>query len=156
MPVGVTAAASAIALPRSRTSTIACSAVITRAPAAAVSSPTLWPATAPTLPNASAGCGKSPRAATSPVATRSGCAISVSRIVVGVGLGAVVDQVEGGHRGQPLEAVARTSGSSSHGLEESGGLGALSGRDDDEHGSTLPSRGAGSRSGADESARSVL
>ena len=47
MPVGVTAAARAIALPRSRTSTIACSAVIARAPAAAVTSPTEWPATAP-------------------------------------------------------------------------------------------------------------
>ena len=44
----VAAAASAIALPRSRTSTMACSAVMTPAPAAAVSSPTLWPATAPT------------------------------------------------------------------------------------------------------------
>ena len=80
MPVAVTAAASAMALPRSRTSTIACSAVITRAPAAAVSSPTEWPATALTLPKASVGCGKMPRAATSPVATSSGCAISVARI----------------------------------------------------------------------------
>ena len=80
MPVGVAAAAAAIALPRSRTSTMACSAVITRAPAAAVSSPTLWPATALTLPNASVGCGKIPSAATSPVATSSGWAISVRRI----------------------------------------------------------------------------
>ena len=81
MPVAVAAAASAIALPRSRTSTIACSAVITRAPAAAVSSPTLWPATAPMRANASVGCGKSSSAATRPVATSSGWAISVSRIV---------------------------------------------------------------------------
>ena len=81
MPVAVTAAASAIALPRSRTSTIACSALITRAPAAAPSSPTLWPATAPTRLKASAGCGKSSRAATSPVATSSGWAISVRRMV---------------------------------------------------------------------------
>ncbi len=80
MPVGVTAAASAIALPRSRTRTMACSAVMTRAPVAAVSSPTLWPATAPILSNASAGCGKSSSAATSPVATSSGCAIWVSRM----------------------------------------------------------------------------
>ena len=41
MLVGRTAAAPAIALPRSRTRTMACSAVIARAPAAAVSSPTL-------------------------------------------------------------------------------------------------------------------
>ena len=47
MPVVRDAAASAIALPRSRTSTMACSAVMARAPAAAVSSPTQWPATAP-------------------------------------------------------------------------------------------------------------
>ena len=81
MPVGVTAAASAIALPRSRTSTIACSAVITRAPAAAAISPTLWPATAPTCSNASDGCGNSSRTATRLVATSSGWAIWVSRIV---------------------------------------------------------------------------
>ncbi len=80
IPVSVTAAASAIALPRSRTRTMACSAVITRAPAAAVSSPTECPATALTLPNASVGCGKIPSAATSPVATSSGWAISVRRI----------------------------------------------------------------------------
>ncbi len=81
MLVGVAAAAAAIALPRSRTSTIACSAVITRAPAAAASSPTLWPATAPIRPKASAGCGKSSSAASRPDATSSGCATAVSRIV---------------------------------------------------------------------------
>ena len=81
MPVGVAAAARAMALPRSRTSTMACSAVITRAPAAAAISPTLCPATAPTCSKASAGCGNSSRAATSPVATSSGWAIEVSRIV---------------------------------------------------------------------------
>ena len=81
IPVGVVAAASAIALPRSRTSTIACSAVIARAPAAAAISPTLWPATAPIWLKASAGCGNSSRAAISPVATSSGWAIFVSRMV---------------------------------------------------------------------------
>ena len=60
---------------------MACSAVITRAPAAAVSSPTLCPATAPILAKASAGCGNSSSAATSPVATSSGWATWVSRIV---------------------------------------------------------------------------
>ena len=60
---------------------MACSAVITRAPAAAAISPTLWPASAPTCSKASAGCGKSSRAATSPVATSSGWAILVSLIV---------------------------------------------------------------------------
>ena len=81
MPVGVAAAACAIAFPRSRTSTIACSPLIARAPAAAASSPTLWPATAPILPKASAGCGKSARAETRLDATSSGWATAVSRIV---------------------------------------------------------------------------
>ena len=81
MPVGVCAAAAAIALPRSRTSTMACSAVMTRAPAAAAISPTLWPATAPTRWKASLGCGKRSRAAMRPVATSSGWAISVRRMV---------------------------------------------------------------------------
>ena len=52
-----------------------------RAPAAAVSSPTLCPATAPIFENASAGCGKSSSAATRPVATSNGWAIWVSRMV---------------------------------------------------------------------------
>ena len=81
MLVAVAAAASAIARPRSRTSTIACSAVMARAPAAAVSSPTLCPATAPIRPNASAGCGNSSNAASRPAATSSGWATAVSRIV---------------------------------------------------------------------------
>ena len=81
MPVGVAFAASAIARPRSRTRTMACSAVIARAPAAAVSSPTLWPATAPIRPIASPGCGKRESAATRPAPTSNGCAIAVSRIV---------------------------------------------------------------------------
>ena len=81
MPVGVMAAARAMASPRSRTSTIACSAVMARAPAAAAISPTLWPATAPIRSKASPGCGNSWSAATSPVATSSGWAISVARMV---------------------------------------------------------------------------
>ena len=81
MPVAVTAAASAIALPRSRTSTMACSAVIARAPAAAVTSPTECPATAPICWNTSAGWGKSSSAAIRPVATSRGWAISVCRMV---------------------------------------------------------------------------
>ena len=81
MPVGLRAAASAIARPRSRTSTIACSAVMTPVPAAAVISPTLCPAAAPTAWNASEGCGKISSAATSPAATSSGWATAVSRIV---------------------------------------------------------------------------
>ena len=81
MLVGVTAAAAAMAFPRSRTRTIACSAVTARAPAAAVSSPTLCPATAPMREKVSAGWGNTSRAAIRPVATRSGWAILVSRMV---------------------------------------------------------------------------
>ena len=45
--VGVTALAAAIARPRSRTNTMACSADSTPTPAAAVISPTEWPAATP-------------------------------------------------------------------------------------------------------------
>ena len=77
----MTAAAAAMARPRSRTRVIAASAVIAPVPAAAVSSPTEWPATAPTWRKASAGCGKRARAAAMPEATSSGWAMAVSRIV---------------------------------------------------------------------------
>ena len=79
MPVGVTADASAIALPRSRTRTIACSPLNAPTAPAAVSSPTLCPATAPT-PAKPVDSGRSSRAVASPVATSSGCAIWVSRM----------------------------------------------------------------------------
>ena len=75
------ALAAAIARPRSRTNTIACSADSTPTPAAAVISPTEWPAATPMKGNASAGCGKSSSAASRPEATSSGWAIAVSRMV---------------------------------------------------------------------------
>ena len=51
---------------------------------------------------------------------------------VGVGLGAVVGEVEAGDRGQPVEP--RGEGRVLEpGREEAGGLGALTGGDDDEH-----------------------
>ena len=56
---------------------------------------------------------------------------------VGVGLGAVVHQVERGHGGQPLEAGPEGR-LLEPGGEEPGGLGALTGRDDDEHTPTVP------------------
>ena len=131
MPVGVASAASAIARPRSRTSTIACSAVIARAPAAAVSSPTLWPATAPIRPNASAGCGKRASAATRPERDQQRLRDRGVADRVGVGLGAVVREVQTGH-GVPSQSrrsakalVLQPRG------EESGRLGTLSGGDDD-------------------------
>ena len=118
MPVGVSAAASAIAVPRSRTRTMACSAVMTPAPAAAVISPTEWPATAPT--GESVGRVREERErGDQPGATISGWAIAVSLDRLGVGLGAVVGQVDAGHRGQPGEAVAN-AGSSSQGARKPG------------------------------------
>ena len=79
--VGVAALAAAMARPRSRTKTIACSADSTPTPAAAVISPTEWPAATPMKGNASAGCGNSSSAASRPEATSSGWAMAVSRIV---------------------------------------------------------------------------
>ena len=136
MPVGVTAAAAAIALPRSRTSTMACSAVITPAPAAAVISPTLCPATAPTCRRRRPGAGTARAATTRPAATSSGWATAVSRMVVGVGLGAVWTEVDPGDGRQPAQPV-RERRALQPGREEAGGLGALTGRDDDEHGSSV-------------------
>ena len=112
-------AAAAIAAPRSRTSTIACSAVIARAPAAAASSPTLCPATAPIRLNASAGCGKSSRATSRPEATSSGWATAVSRIV------SASDLVPWCSRSVPAQAESQfsrsvTSGRSSQGSRNPG------------------------------------
>ncbi|EGJ77648.1 putative 3-oxoacyl-ACP synthase II [Streptomyces sp. Tu6071] len=86
MPVSVTAAASAIASPRVRTSASAASESRTPAKAAAVSSPTLCPATAPGRSAPSTGAPRSSRvpasaaAESSPAATSSGWATAVSRI----------------------------------------------------------------------------
>ncbi len=78
--VGRCADALAIALPRSRTNTIACSALIAPTPAAAVISPTLWPAVAPTRSKTSAPAERA-AAVTRPVPTSNGWATAVSRIV---------------------------------------------------------------------------
>ena len=111
-------AASAIARPRSRTRTIAASAVSTRAPAAAAISPTLWPATAPTvervggvreqLEGGQQAGGDQQRLGHRGVAD-----------LVRVGLGAVVDQVEAGDGGQPGQAFG-AAGRSSQGVRKPG------------------------------------
>ena len=143
MPVGVTAAASAIALPRSRTSTIACSAVID---AGAGGGGDLADAVAGDRADLAEGVGRvreerergdqaggdQQRLGDRGVADR-----------LGVGLGAVVGQVEAGDGRQPVEA--RGEGRVLEpGREETGGLGALAGSDDDEHG--LHSAACGHRS----------
>jgi len=56
---------------------------------------------------------------------------------LGVGLGAMLDQVDAGDRREPLHAVAE-SRQLEPGGEEAGGLGALSRADDDEHVFSLP------------------
>ena len=81
IPVAANPASAAIALPRSRTKTMACSALITCAAAAAVISPTLWPAPTATLEKDSPGFGKRLNSETRPEATISGWAIAVSLIV---------------------------------------------------------------------------
>ena len=110
MPVGVTAAAAAIALPRSRTSTIACSAVITRAPAAAAISPTLWPATRADLLERVGRVRE--QLERGDQAGRDQQRLGDPGVADGlrVGLGAVVGQVEAGHGGEPAEPARRTSG----------------------------------------------
>jgi len=60
---------------------MACSADSTPVAAAAVISPTLWPAATPVRRKPSAGLGKSWSATSSPDATSSGWAIAVSRMV---------------------------------------------------------------------------
>ena len=71
-------------------------------------------------------------------ATSSGWATAVSRIVVRVGLGAVVGQVEAGARPRASRSRSANLGQLEPGGEETGGLGALTGRDDGEHRPTVP------------------
>ena len=119
IPVLVTAAAWAIARPRSRTKTMACSAVRTPAPTAAVISPTECPAPAPTWLKAAEGCGKMLSSETRPAPTMSGWAIAVSVIV------SASDVVPWAIRSMPLTAdsqVMRSAkpGTSSHGVRKPG------------------------------------
>ena len=139
MPVGRAAAASAIARPRSRTRTMACSALITWAPAAAVISPTECPAPTPTTPKASAGEREQleQRHQTGGDDERLGHRGVADGL--GVGLGAVGREVHAGAGGQPVQPGPDGRQLEPRG-EEAGGLGALSGGDDGEHPSTLGHR----------------
>ena len=71
-----------------------------------------------------------------------------------VGLGAVAHQVQSGAGGEPAQALGH-SGELEPRAEETGGLGALSGRDDDEHPSTVPDEG-GNRIASPTNLRSPL
>ncbi len=111
---------------------MACSALITPAAAAAVISPTEWPAPAPTWRKPSAGCSNSASRLTSPLATMSGWAIAVSLMV------SASDVVPWATRSMSATADSQVSRSRKPGQleprgEEAGGLGALAGADDDEH-----------------------
>ena len=122
MPVGVTALAAAMARPRSRTKTIACSALSAPATVAAVISPTECPAvapTAPTRPGASPGWSNRPSRLTRPAPTISGWATAVSLIA------SASETVPWATRSSPATAESqpsrsRTPGSSSQGVRKPG------------------------------------
>ncbi len=80
MPVSVRAAASAMPRPRSATRESASSGERTPARAAAVNSPTLWPAVASTWWGAAGRDPSRAEAAASPAPTNRGWATAVSRI----------------------------------------------------------------------------
>src|SRR5690625_890798 len=116
MPVGVVAAASAIARPRTPTSVIASRALSTPAAAAAASSPTEWPAVTSTgaVSSPSSACS-----ARSEAATMSGWAFLVSRMV---SASASVPRWRRSSWAASLKAsrVASSPGSSSQGLSMPG------------------------------------
>ncbi len=133
MPVAVTAAASAIALPRSRTSTMACSA---RDHPGTRGGAELAHAVSGDRADAAEGVGWVREELEG--GDESGRDQQRLRDVgaadgVGIGLGAVVGEVETGDRGQPLEPLGEGRVFQPRG-QEAGRLGALPGRDDDEHG----------------------
>jgi hypothetical protein len=104
--------------------------VIAPVPAAAASSPTECPATAPTWRKASAGCGNRARAAAGRLRDR-GVADGV-----GVGLGPVVDEVEIDDRGPPGEPVG-DAGHVEPWRQKAGSLSSLAGSDKYEHAGNL-------------------
>ena len=113
----------------------------TPAAAAAVISPTEWPAPAPTTAEGRRpGARKSASRASQPGGRRcSGWATAVSRIV------SASDSVPWATRSMPATADSqlsrsRQAGQLEPGGEEAGGLGALAGADDGEHVSSLSSR----------------
>ena len=114
---------------------MACSAEMTPVPAAAVISPTLCPAAAPTTWKASEGCGKISSARDQPGGDQQRLRDGGVADRLRVGLGAVVHQVQAGAGGQPAQPVLEVR-QLEPGREESGRLGALTGSDDDQH---LPS-----------------
>ncbi len=133
MPVAVTAAASAIALPRSRTSTMACSA---RDHPGTCSGAELADAVPGDRADARERVGRvreelEGRDQPGGDEQRLGDLGAADRVAVG--LGAVVGQVEAGDGGQPLEPLGEGRVFQPRG-QEAGRLGALPGRDDDEHG----------------------
>ncbi len=104
IPVGAAAAAPAIALPRSRTSTIACSAVMTRAPVAAVSSADAVPGDRAHLAERVRGVGEDPERRDEARRDQQRLRDLGRADLVGVRFGAVVDEVDAGHGREPLEA----------------------------------------------------
>ena len=145
MPVGVAAAARAIAAPRTATRRRASSSVSTPAIAAAASSPTECPAVTPTtLLRGDAEGVVGAEVEDGPQARqrrRDEQRLGDGGVPDGVGVrrGAVGDQVEAGRAGGPRDRLGDGRQLEPRG-EHAGGLGALTGADDDEHATTLPGR----------------
>ena len=135
MPVGVTALAAAMARPRSRTKTIACSSVSDPGHGGGGDLADRVPGRAR---RRGAGAASSPgwsnRAEQADQAGADDERLGDRGVLdrVGVGDGAVGDEVEPGDRGEPAQPVAHP-GQLEPGGEEAGGLGALSRADESEH-----------------------
>ena len=142
---GVAAAARAIAAPRTATRRRASSSVSTPAIAAAASSPTECPAVTPTSRCAATAERRvGAEVEDGPQARQRGGHEQRLRDGgvpdgVGVGRGAVGDQVEARGRRGPRDRLG-DGRQLEPGGEHAGGLGTLTGADDDEHPTTLPGR----------------
>ncbi len=140
MPVGAAALASAMARPRRATKRMASASVSTPAPAAAVISPTEWPASAP-VPARGDGIRLVGRAGQRAQCEEAGAheqRLGDGGVLDGVlvGGGAVRDEVDLGRLGMGGQPVTQ-SGQLEPRVEEAGGLGALTRADENDHPSSL-------------------
>ncbi len=132
MPVGVTADASAIALPRSRTSTMACSALIDSGAGGGRQLADAVARCSADCLECVGGAGKELERRHQAGGNQEGLGDLGVADGVGVCFGAVVREVDARHGGQPLES-RRELLVLQPGRQESGGLGTLARSDNDEH-----------------------